>query len=513
MTRFNPDKKYKNPEEWSQEAYKITSQNNLQFHVIGGLVLSVLIAGATTPITGGLIAIYTLYTAWTRSGDIQRNQEAIIETGCVAQVLEGDSFQDYLEQCGHDAVINELSYAQKRGLALSNDALDYLEDSEIKNNTLPARGLGLETCTSVLGQQKSTESNQVTVIDNYDPSNIQINIIKEITDRIRTLLIVGVSGSGKGIIVSNAIREAKRKHPNLKVVVIDPKDDEKEIRYWKGIADEVISYPCMDAKPSTVVEWADYAFKQYQDYANQNEQTLAVIDEGTLLGLKANLAKSTLIKDKITAYSSAGDSSGRFVWFLVQSPFVGSASLDLSASSQMVTIAIHWEENLGALSQWKGSKILRKLSLDTVGELVDKSPIGRAIYYGKTDKWYSLQQLTNHSGYNRDKREYLPGFEPQDEKVTKLKNSLNSEPETEDNKTIEVDDSLSQPAQLVLDWLIKNRSKQWVKFKGKEDRDMSFVKFLSENKIDMEQRDKIVQELVTAEKIDMPPGGDCIKVL
>jgi hypothetical protein len=501
MTRFNPDLKHKTPQEWSEEAYKITSQNNLQFHVIGGLALSILVAGATTPVTGALIAAYTLYTAWTRSGDIQRNQEAIIDTGCVAQVLEGDSFQDYINQCGHDAVINELSYAQKRGLTLSNDALDYLEDCGNQTGLLARTAL---SSTSVLGQSIGTNTNtpQVTVIDNYDPSDVQIDIIKEMTDRITTMLIVGVSNSGKGILASNAVREAKCKHPKLKVVVIDPKEDKREVGYWDGVADKIISYPCMDASPSAVAEWADYAFKQYQDYANQNEQTLAVIDEGTLLGQKLNNAKSTLLKDKVTSYTSAGDSSGRFVWFLVQSPFVGSASLDLSASSQMITIAIHWEGNLGALSQWKGSKLLKKLSLDAVGELIDKSPIGRAIYYGKTDKWYPLQELTNHSGYNRDKREYLPGFEPT---IDSASNNL--------NPISDLNTSLSHAAQLVLEWLLKNRPTQWIKYRGKEDRDMSFVKFCSEKGIDAEARDKSIQELLTAEKIDISPDQDYIKTI
>ncbi|OKH35019.1 hypothetical protein NIES2101_38110 [Calothrix sp. HK-06] len=471
MTRFNPQGGFKDITLWESIAEKKAGKTGAASRIIAGILLGSLGLSMGAAPLGGVVAAWFLKSAWDALEVAGKRLKVVRDMGCNAFVLEESNFRIYVQQFGDEAVYEELIYAEAQGCELSNFSANWLQAyTKGLNAVQEVKPLGRETNKTAVatalapGTETFNPSIKDRIVNIFNPKdNEYIDIIKEITDRIRTLLIVGVSGSGKGIIVSNAIREAKRKHPNLKVVVIDPKDDEKEIRYWKGIADEFISYPCMDAKPSTVVEWADYAFKQYQDYANQNEQTLAVIDEGTLLGLKANLAKSTLIKDKITAYSSAGDSSGRFVWFLVQSPFVGASSLDLSTSTQMTTIAIHWEENLGALSQWKGSKILRKLSLDTVGELVDKSPVGRAIYYGKTDKWYSLQELTNHSGYNRDKREYLPGFEPKSSNITKLENSLKSEPEPKDASP--KDSELGGfDLNKALDVLRTFKGKDWVKF-------------------------------------------------
>jgi hypothetical protein len=74
-------------------------------------------------------------------------------------------------------------------------------------------------------------------------------------------------------------------------------------------------------------------------------------------------------------------------------------------------------------------------------------------------------------------------------------------------------ESLSTLAQLVFDWLFQNRKNQWVKFKGKESRDMTFINFLSDQKIPAEVRDVIIQELVTAEKIDLSPDKDYLKII
>jgi hypothetical protein len=92
---------------------------------------------------------------------------------------------------------------------------------------------------------------------------------------------------------------------------------------------------------------------------------------------------------------------------MMQSPYVSGASLNLSTTSQMVSIVIASKENIGALSQWKAAKIFKNLSLDTVSELVEQSETGRAFYYGKTGKWYMIPPLTNYSGYDRDNRKYL----------------------------------------------------------------------------------------------------------
>lgn len=74
-------------------------------------------------------------------------------------------------------------------------------------------------------------------------------------------------------------------------------------------------------------------------------------------------------------------------------------------------------------------------------------------------------------------------------------------------------ESLSTLAQLVFNWLVQNRKNQWVKFKGKEGRDMTFINFLSDQKISAEVRDEIIEKLVTAEKIHLSPDNDHLKTI
>ena len=487
MTRFNPNKQHKSGLDWSVVAYQTADNDKAAQTLVIGLVIGVAIAG-TSPLLGAAIGTYFVIKGIQKACNADKNKKYIRGSGCVAHVLEGGNFRAYLDQNGEAQVLSELQFAERENLAFSEEAMDFYEEKEAQTATL---------------QQAQTEATISTM-----PK--EINIIEEMTALITNTPIIGIPESGQGVIISNAIHKAKKKHPDLKVFVINPKNDPKELGYF-GECDVVKSFACMDAKPGAVAVWAECCFEDYVVYALQNTRTLLVIDEGTMLGNKLHQAKSTLLIDKLTSYTSGGDSTGRNVWFAMQSPFVA-GGLNLSIFSQMTSIVIAFQENIGALAQWKSAKIFKSLSLDVVANLIEKSSTGRAIYFGKTGQWYAMPKLNNYSGYDRDSRQYLPGFTPQSETttsnldaVTKLENSLNYG----SNTSIE----LSSTAQLILTWIINNRSDKLIKFKGKEGRDMGFIKFLSENKIDAETRDKTIEELVNTKKIDISPEGDSIQLL
>ena len=496
MSRFDPKKQHKDAIDWSTVAWRTADEDKAAETFVVGLVAGTAIASVTTPLLGGVIVAYFVVKGIQRAATADKNKKYIRSTGCVAHVLDGGNFRAYRNQVGDDAVIEELEFAEQEGLAFSGDALDFWE--EYQEAIAPKELASTVTLQETRLQSPTTTLQPKTQIDYYDPTaKTQIDIISEMVERISNTIVIGIPGSGKGMLVSNAIRQAKHRHPKLKIFVIDPKADPKEAGYWDG-CDVVKSYACMDAKPATVAAWAEAAFDEYAVYAQKNERTLLVLDEGSMLGNKLQQAKSTLLVDKLTSYTSGGDSAGRNVWFMMQSPYVGGASLNLSTTSQMTSIVIAFEENIGALAQWKSAKIFKSLSLDEVSELIEKSTTGRAIYYGKTGRWYMMPELKNFSGYDRDKREYLPGFT--------LKDDVNE-------SSIEEQTPLSKYAHLVLEWLQEKRSDQWVKFKGKEGRDMTFIKLLSGSEVDAEERDQIIQELVNAEKIELSPEGDRLRVI
>ncbi|NEU77493.1 hypothetical protein PI95_034830 [Hassallia byssoidea VB512170] len=504
MTRFNPEKNRKTPEQWSAKALDATKNNHLQWNVIGGLVLGALAASAASPLTGGLIVAYFLWDSWKKAGEIQRNQAAITEVGCVAQVLDGDDFADYSRQVGHVAVLEELRFATERNLALSTAAADFLENYSPVLSTSSNLMTTAKTLLGKAGLQVKVESSEEIYINPDD----RFDIIASMTDRISNSFILGISGTGKGIVVSNALRAAKVKHPKLKTFYIDPKHDEKEQGYTAGVADVIKRYKCETEEPLIVVAWLEKCLEEFNEYAKANdansERTLLILDEGTVLGLKSKIAKSTILLDRLSSLTSLGDSSGKNIWFIAQTPFVGGSGIDLSASSQLVTIALVSAENRGSLDQWKRSAMVKKLN--NIDEYIEKSPVSRAVFFGKTAKWYPMSKLENYSGYDRDSRKSVEGAATirQQLEAAFSKKKISEQPEQ--------NIFLSQSAQLIFDWLQTNRKEQWVKYKG-SDRDMSFIKFLSQNNIKGEDKEDAIFELLDAGKIEIADDDSTIKII
>jgi hypothetical protein len=86
--------------------------------------------------------------------------------------------------------------------------------------------------------------------------------------------------------------------------------------------------------------------------------------------------------------------------------------------------------------------------------------------------------------------------------------TLDVEPPTESNSDETVDNVAK-----VLSWLIDKRPNGWVKFKGKHDRDMNFINFISDMGVKAEGRDSILNELVKLEKIELSPDGDYFRLI
>ncbi|MBW4568063.1 MAG: hypothetical protein KME31_08570 [Tolypothrix carrinoi HA7290-LM1] len=504
MTRFNPEKNRKTPEQWSAIALNATKDNHLQWNVIGGLILGALAASAASPFTGGLVTIYFLWDSWKKAGEIQRNQAAITEIGCVAQVLDGDDFADYSRQVGKDAVIAELKFATERGLALSAAAADFLEN----HSPVLSTDSNLMTTAKTLLEKAKLQVEVESLEEVYNNPDDDFDIISSMTDRISNTFILGIGGTGKGIIVSNALRAAKAKHPKLKIFYIDPKHDKKEQGYTAGVVDKIKRYKCETEEPSIVVAWLQKCLSEFNEYAKVNdansERTLLILDEGTVLGLKCKIAKSTILLDRLSSLTSLGDSEGKNVWFIAQTPFVGGSGIDLSASSQLVTIALVSAENRGSLDQWKRSAMIKKLN--NIDEYIEKSPVNRAVFFGKTAKWYPMPKLENYSGYDRDSHKPL-------EDAATIRQQLEVAFSFEDiNEQPEQNIFLSPSAESILHWLQTNRKEQWVKYKG-SDRDMSFIKFLSQNNIKGEDKSDAIIELFDAGKIEIADDDSAIKLL
>lgn len=451
-----------------------TKDNNLQLNIIVGLLLGFLAAGAASPLTGGLVALYFLWDSWKKAGEIQRNQSAIALAGCVAQVLEGDEFADYTLQVGEAKVSEELEFATQRGLTLSRAAEEFLEEkSSPQSLTSNAQSPLLDKAKGLLekaGLVVEVES-QEEIYTNEDDS---FDLIGSMTDRISNSFILGIGGAGKGIVIANAMRVAKAKHPKLKIFYVDPKDNPREYDYTKGVADIIRRYKCETEQPDIVVKWLEKCLNDFNQFAEENKnqgcRTLLILDEGTVLGLKCKLIKATILLDRLSSLTSLGDGFDKNIWFIGQTPFVSGSGIDLSASSQLVTIAIVSEENRGSLGQWKRSAVLGKVK--NLDDLINQSEVRRAFYFGKTDKWYSMPKLENYSGYDRDNRKLINNVDNETKlESTKELAGIKEQLESSLNKQ-DVNKSLSDIANKVLAYFdaVKNKSPKSLRDFKKADR-------------------------------------------
>ncbi|MBD2441375.1 hypothetical protein [Nostoc sp. FACHB-110] len=398
MSRFDINKIQRSPEEWSAIAFKQTTENNIQWKIALGIVVAAVAASATSPITGFAIALWSIVSSIQQARSVQRNQIAIREYGCVAHVLNGDDFRAYYKQVGKDAVEAELKFATGQEYSLSNAALEYLEEagsdkSEVRKITPATSDLRLES--SSLLPSTNTQSSV------HDGSNV-IDIVAMIAAPIRNCIIFGIGGSGKGMLVANALRRIKADNPRRKIFYIDPKNEPGEYGYTDGIVDVVHRKSCDGCCPEEICDWMDEVLDEYIQWANQQEESLLIIDEGSTLGDAAKKTKNNRIGTLILHTASLGGAKRKNVWLMAQSPFVGPLGLELSATSQITAVALVSDQNTNVIKQWQRSPILEKIDLDRLVQLIKESPVKRAVFFGGNSKWWAMPELPNYSAIDRD---------------------------------------------------------------------------------------------------------------
>lgn len=397
MTRFNPSSHYqRSPEEWSALAFQKTTENNIQWNIAGGLVAAAIATSAASPLVGGAIVIWTIANAIGKAKEIQRNQAAIREYGCVAHVLEGDDFKAYLQQAGEDAVKAELNFAADNGYVISNSALDYVED---KAPELPAF-------------QRAIAPANGAITNFVDFTKPVPDLTKKLAEDLKNSLIVGVPGSGKAVFVTNALQAIASMRPEVKVFYIDPKNDEKETGYFEGRTYRCYRKYIDDMSPDATYEWIQECLNDYDSCDAGNGYKLLVFDELANVAGKLDQVRGALkwLKGKLTGYSSSGSSRGIIVWAISQNAHCQNVGINGGTRSIFTPIFLIWKNNIPASQALLDTSMVpsdKKLSSSQIAEVCDRSPIGRAIFHGGLNEWFSVPEMPVYSGYNRDKREQI----------------------------------------------------------------------------------------------------------
>ncbi|MGB3760841.1 MAG: hypothetical protein WBA07_31480, partial [Rivularia sp. (in: cyanobacteria)] len=417
---------------------------------------------------------WLFYQAYERIKSSGKDLRAVRDFGCVAHLLDEDEFRTFSKQFGDAEVYQQLSLADERGWKISKFAQNWLNTRDEPKKLKPTQEVkSLETRQITASRETLQQRNRSdtptsfqTQVNTYNPADdSQIDLIGEMTNRISNIFVVGLGGSGKGMVVANALRAVKQKHPDKKIFLINGKDDHKESGYFAGIVDVEEKMLCEIAKPATVAAWFDAAIQKFDDFAVANNGALLVIDEGTIIGARLKTAKSTALTDKLIGITSCGGSSGKNIWFIAQTPYVGANGGDLSGISQLTPIVLVTAQNLSILDSWKRAAIIKKFDADVVNELVEESEVDRAVYFGKNAQWYSMPKLKNHSSFNRDTGEIIGEAKaPAKTVIQQLEDSFKADAELPEQQD-EEEFPLHPKAQIALD-IIKNAQTSPVKFES-----------------------------------------------
>lgn len=458
LSAFNPNSRQLTPQEWQAIASESLAENNSQFLIIGSMVAGLFAASATGfPPTGLIVAAWGFYAAWKKTQAVNKNEEAISTYKCVAHVLTGDNLRDYKKQVGQLKVLEEMQFAKERGYTLSGDAEDFLETQAPL--LLPPIPQVRIVPQPVEYQQQNYQSEYVpltprladTQISNYTPrSSQEFDVIARMSKDLANHLIIGIQGSGKGIVVSNALDAIKKQHPNLHIFYIDPKGDEKETGYFMGHVDTLERAKIIDMAPEDAVKWVKDCFDKFQSIEGDK---LLVLDEGTAVTSKFKNTKGALpwLKDKIVSYTSCGDSAGLRFWVVVQNAQTEDLGINAGLRSQLVPIVLINPKNPAAYQSVITTQLIptdKRYESSKIMEIAAKSPVQRAIYHGGINEWVPMPKMQNFSGYDRDARAF----------VNEAKNIV-APAEKSPSQTEKMISMLDTSAETLLDAFIRNELK------------------------------------------------------
>ena len=304
-------------------------------------------------------------------------------------------------------------------------------------------------------------------VANHNPEDL----IGAIAENVGNLIICSPGGGGKGIVISNALRQVKKLHPDIHIFYIDPKADPKEKGYLTGCVDTYRSFKTLGADPEKAVA----AYESFwEEFYLIKGRKLLVLDEATTMAIKyALVKKADLLKSRVGELPSLGGSEGVSSWIVCQNPHVSDLGINTGILSQFARLALLCTkkgEASASFDMMNRTKFTAntKYVFDDVRVLCDKSPRDRAFFYSKFDEWLPMPEMTNYSGYDRDSNTFInppetPTQLPETEAPTVIQNQKNNTDKTDKLDKLFNQGLSSQYAELTEDALnVLNKLKEAV---------------------------------------------------
>lgn len=240
------------------------------------------------------------------------------------------------------------------------------------------------------------------------------DLVPEFAFEPRNTMVIGASGTGKGIVVSNLLRAFKAKHPDYFVIVFDPKGDSKEKGYFDGCVDKLFSYDSLGKKNKDKYLAYEKMWESFYEILRvRGTKILLIIDEATTMAHTYNLLKSSIVlKGRISELPNLGGSSAVYNMIIAQSSLVqdlGINSAIINNYTRIGLISLKKGEGNTSFDTMKKTRFLgeSKYTWDDVRVTAEKSPRKRAFYFSFFECWLPMPEMTNYSGYDRDNDSYL----------------------------------------------------------------------------------------------------------
>jgi hypothetical protein len=246
---------------------------------------------------------------------------------------------------------------------------------------------------------------------------IDWDLIGDLAKNLRSSLVIGVPGAGKGMLMSHFVRRVKALYPELQIVGIDPKNDAKETGYWTDGFDKVFRANNEAMDNQSFVEWLQTCLDSYR---MMQDGKLLIWDEHTIscrrwASYDRSLAKGAPgqrfneIIDYIISVCSSGDSRRNYIIAVGQVPNASDMGMSGGTRGIFKPVGIVSNNDRAAVQQFMSTTFTPAPpdGLEGLYRIMDKSPVGRAIFCWNRGKWEPMPRLENLSGYDRDTRQQI----------------------------------------------------------------------------------------------------------
>jgi len=237
-------------------------------------------------------------------------------------------------------------------------------------------------------------------------------------------LIIGIPGSGKGILHSNAIAALARFNPKYQRFGVDPKNDPKEDGYWANYH-KTHRRRIDTATPEQVAAWVDMVL---DDWAKIPAPKAMVWDELALTLSMLEACKERTVHNRfrftMAALISNGHSREEIIWAVSQNAHCANIGFDGGQRGNFRAIALVASHNIASVSSLTSTTFVGKISDGSLSALMRQSPCNRAVFDGKANQWFPMPILENFTTWNRDERSVISQPSAQEAQIAAVERAV-----------------------------------------------------------------------------------------